>query len=66
MVVQAGRTLQSQVRNALATVESCPVKLMLLNQARGGDEEGYGYGYGYGYQTATQGPDASKVRLATV
>lgn len=63
MVVQAGRTLQSQVRSALATVESCPVKLMLLNQARGGAEEGYGYGYGY--QPSMQEPDANKVRLAT-
>lgn len=53
MVVQAEKTLQSDVAQALATIEACPVKLMLLNQARtnsrGGYEHGYGYGYGYGY-----------------
>ncbi|MBS3996050.1 MAG: XrtA-associated tyrosine autokinase [Hydrogenophaga sp.] len=49
MVVQAEKTLQSQVRHAMTTIESCPVKLLLLNQARGGDQEAYGYGYGYGY-----------------
>ncbi len=48
VVVQAGRTLQSEVRQALATIEACPVKLLLLNQARTGSKEGYGYGYGYG------------------
>jgi exopolysaccharide/PEP-CTERM locus tyrosine autokinase len=48
VVVQAGRTLQSEVRHALATIEACPVKLMLLNQARTLSREGYGYGYGYG------------------
>ncbi|TAM34235.1 MAG: tyrosine-protein kinase family protein [Burkholderiaceae bacterium] len=48
VVVQAGRTLQSEVRHALATIEACPVKLMLLNQARTLSQEGYGYGYGYG------------------
>ncbi|WP_372657326.1 XrtA-associated tyrosine autokinase [Hydrogenophaga sp.] len=47
-VVQAEKTLQSQVRHALTTIESCPVKLMVLNQARGGDQAAYGYGYGYG------------------
>lgn len=53
VVVQAEKTLQSDVAQALATIESCPVKLMLLNQARtiykGGYEYGYGSGYGYGY-----------------
>lgn len=53
LVVQAGRTLQSQVQSALATIESCPVRLLLLNQARAAaaaeDGHGYGYGYGYGY-----------------
>ena len=32
----------------MTTIEACPVKLMLLNQARGGDQDAYGYGYGYG------------------
>jgi len=47
-VVQAGRTMQSEVRQALATIESCPVKLMLLNKASALFKGGYGYGYGYG------------------
>lgn len=50
MVVQAGKTLQSDVAHALGAIESCPVKLMLLNQAnrvsRGQYENRYGYGYG--------------------
>jgi protein-tyrosine kinase len=34
MVVHAGRTLQSDVQQALSTIESCPVKMMVLNKAR--------------------------------
>jgi exopolysaccharide/PEP-CTERM locus tyrosine autokinase len=53
MVVQAGRTSQSDVQTALATIEFCPVKLMILNQARSSKLDayatGYKYGYGYGY-----------------
>ena len=57
VVVQAEKTLQSEVRQALATIEACPVKLMLLNQARAlskGGYYGYGYGYGYGYAPEQQ------------
>lgn len=54
MVVQAEKTSQSTVLQALATIESCPVKLMLLNQARTAATEGYGYGYGYGYGSEPQ------------
>ena len=58
MVVQAQKTLQSDVAQALAMIEACPVKLMLLNQMRAlvkgaserGDGCGYGYGPGYGYE----------------
>ncbi|WP_114971841.1 XrtA-associated tyrosine autokinase [Rhodoferax ferrireducens] len=56
VVVQAERTLQSEVRQALATIEACPVKLMLLNQAKAvfmgqyGYGRGYGQGYGYGHE----------------
>lgn len=57
VVVQAGRTLQSEVRQALATIEACPVKLMLLNQARTVSKEGYGYGYGYGPGMSSSKPD---------
>jgi protein-tyrosine kinase len=52
VVVEAGRTLQSEVQQALATIDACPVKLMLLNQAKAafiGSGASYGYGYGYGY-----------------
>ena len=52
LVVQAERTLQTQVKHALSTIEACPVKLMLLNQVRGGDQDAYGYGYGYGQGVA--------------
>ena len=48
VVVQAGKTLQSDVQSALATIDSCPVRLMLLNQAQTGSNGSYGYGYGYG------------------
>lgn len=48
MVVQAGRTLQSEVTHALSTIESCPVRLMVLNKARTDGPGAYGYGYGYG------------------
>lgn len=49
MVVQAERTLHSEVKQALATIEACPVKLMVLNRATYASAGGYGYGYGYGY-----------------
>lgn len=58
VVVQAEKTLQSQVRHAMTTIESCPIKLMLLNQARGGDQDAYGYGYGYGYGYTPKGQPA--------
>ena len=48
-VVRAGRTLQSDVRQALATIEACPIKLMMLNGASHSSEGSYGHGYGYGY-----------------
>lgn len=49
MVVQAGNTTQAAVKEALATVDACPVKMMVLNQARQSASERYGYGYAYGY-----------------
>lgn len=48
MVVQADKTLQGDVQQALSTIESCPIRLMLLNQARAETAGGYAYGYGYG------------------
>lgn len=47
LVVNAGKTLQSEVRQAVATIESCPVKLLLLNRASSLFKGGYGYNYGY-------------------
>jgi protein-tyrosine kinase len=54
VVVHADKTKQSDVQNALATIESCPVKMMLLNQARTESKGNYGYGYGYGYGNEKQ------------
>src|SRR4051812_17271267 len=50
-VVRAEATLQAQVVQGLATIESCPVKLLVLNmvESRAQGAHGYGYGYGYGY-----------------
>jgi Mrp family chromosome partitioning ATPase len=68
VVVQAEKTLQSQVRHALAAIEACPVKLMVLNQARGGDQDRYGYGYGYANPpvrpSAESRPDVAPVTAA--
>ncbi len=54
VVVRAESTLQSDVQHALTTIESCPVKLMVLNQARSVAKGAYGYGYGYGYGDGQQ------------
>ncbi|MDD2743984.1 MAG: XrtA-associated tyrosine autokinase [Rhodocyclaceae bacterium] len=53
MVVNAGNTAQAAVLQAVATIETCPVKLMVLNQSRQTTSSGYGYGYGYGYGNET-------------
>lgn len=49
MVVNAEHTAQAAVKEAIATIEACPMKMMLLNQVRAHSSEAYGYGYGYGY-----------------
>jgi exopolysaccharide/PEP-CTERM locus tyrosine autokinase len=49
VVVHAGKTLQADVQHALSTIESCPVRMMLLNKAQSNSHGAYGYGYGYGY-----------------
>ncbi len=61
VVVAAGRTLQGSVQQALATIENCPLKMMVLNKAQAQIAGGYGYGYGgygegygYGYGATTQ------------
>jgi exopolysaccharide/PEP-CTERM locus tyrosine autokinase len=48
-VVRAEETPQNAVKEAIAAIEACPVKLMVLNQARNVDTVAYGYEYGYGY-----------------
>lgn len=48
-VVSAEQTPQGAVKQALATIEACPVKMTLLNKARTSLGVAYGYGYGYGY-----------------
>ncbi len=59
LVVRAETTKRAEVMRALAAIETCPVKMVLLNGATGGlDEGGYGYGYGYGY--GGYGDDAPK------
>lgn len=49
VVVNAENTAQAAVKQAVAAIEACPVKMMVLNQARQSSTDGYGYGYGYGY-----------------
>lgn len=52
VVVEAEQTQQGAVKQALATIEACPIKLMMLNKTRSssaGSGYGYGYGYSYGY-----------------
>ena len=48
-VVHAETTRQTDVQQALATIESCPIKLLVLNGATSAAQGAYGYGYGYGY-----------------
>ena len=53
MVVQADRTLQADVQQALSTIKACAHINLVLNKARGdsvgGYSRGFRYGYGYGY-----------------
>jgi exopolysaccharide/PEP-CTERM locus tyrosine autokinase len=56
-VVAAGGTQQAAVQQALDTIESCPVRLLVLNKARVGSKAySYGYGYGYGVSAAKEQP----------
>lgn len=48
-VVRAEETPQNAVKEALGAIDTCPVKLMVLNQARNVENVAYGYDYGYGY-----------------
>lgn len=64
MVVEADRTTHAAVKQALSTIEACPVKLMMLNKSRQqGDGNYYGY-YGYGYGYGYGGNSANKDKMA--
>jgi len=49
MVVEANKTTQAALKQAISTIENCPVKLTLLNKAQYSAAGSYGYSYGYGY-----------------
>ena len=49
VVVQSGETTQAAVKEAVSTIESCPLKMMVLNKATQSASDRYGYGYAYGY-----------------
>jgi exopolysaccharide/PEP-CTERM locus tyrosine autokinase len=49
VVVQSGETTQAAVREAVATIDTCPLKMMVLNKATQSASDRYGYGYAYGY-----------------
>ena len=53
LVVNAENTAQAAVKQAISALEACPVKMLVLNQARQASTDGYGYGYGYGYGNET-------------
>jgi protein-tyrosine kinase len=58
MVVHAGNTPQAKVEGALTMIESCPVRLLVLNHARNAENASYGYGaYGYGPEGASAAND---------
>jgi len=61
VVVEAERTSHTAVKQAVAMIEACPVKMMLLNKSTmqgPGGYYGYGYGYGYGQEDAGDGAQA--------
>lgn len=49
MVVEAARTTHGMVKQALSTIEACPIRLMLLNKLRDASPGTYGYYKPYGY-----------------
>ncbi|MCB1906934.1 MAG: XrtA-associated tyrosine autokinase [Rhodocyclaceae bacterium] len=63
LVVEANRTTFGVVRQALATIEQCPVKMTVLNKAADATT-GYGYAYGYGYGYGYGSPGASSAKAA--
>jgi len=51
-VVKAEETPKAAVQEALATIENCEIKMMVLNQMRGVERSAYGYGSYGTYGTA--------------
>ena len=49
MVVEANKTPQAAVEQAINHLEGSQLVSLLLNKAEGSPTGGYGYGYGYGY-----------------
>ena len=51
MVVEAGKTTETALKESLTLIESCRNVGLLLNKVEGSGlgSGGYGYGYGYGY-----------------
>ena len=49
MVVEANKTAQSAVQDAISQLEGLQLVSLLLNKAEASGATGYGYGYGYGY-----------------
>ena len=59
LVVEAERTTHGHVRQALSTIDNCPIRLMVLNKSRERSVGGY-YGYGYEYgQSQEQNSEAA-------
>ena len=58
VVVEAEQTPVTTLRRALATIESCPLVMTVLNKGRASEIGAY---YGYAYRQATQ----PEVRQAT-
>ena len=56
LVIEANRTPQSVVYDALEQIEGCPNLSVLLNKTRAARLSGYGYGYGYGYGSSPYAP----------
>jgi Mrp family chromosome partitioning ATPase len=48
LVVEANKTPQDTVAQAVAQLDGCANVSLLLNKTTGKDTSGYGYGYGYG------------------
>jgi protein-tyrosine kinase len=55
LVVEANKTPQSTVAEAIAQLEGCSNVSLVLNKTTGQNAAGYGYGYGYGSEAGSDG-----------